>query len=148
MTTATTNDAVEKTPSFNMGEYAEMVLNHNLRALCGKGKRFSQKSLMTPMGVRSEGAVSQRLNGTTHWTLISAINVARAVGKSLEELLDDSAMLRDIENQKRTAELILKLGSDTKRAGTGFGPRLFVAYADFNEYPVPRVGLEPTLYRF
>ena len=54
---------------------------------------------MQPMGVTSEGAVSQRLKGITHWSLISAVNVAQSLDTSIEKLLDDSAMKMEIERQ-------------------------------------------------
>ena len=64
-----------------------------------KQLKRTQKSLMQPMGVTSEGAVSQRLKGITHWSLISAVNVAQSLDTSIEKLLDDSAMKMEIERQ-------------------------------------------------
>ena len=61
-----------QTPPDTLGEYTERVLNYNVDARRKQLKR-TQKSLMQPMGVTSEGAVSQRLKGITHWSLISAV---------------------------------------------------------------------------
>ena len=96
MRTLLSADQANQTPPDTLGEYTERVLNYNVDARRKQLKR-TQKSLMQPMGVTSEGAVSQRLKGITHWSLISAVNVAQSLDTSIEKLLDDSAMKMEIE---------------------------------------------------
>ena len=98
MRTLLSADQANQTPPDTLGEYTERVLNYNVDARRKQLKR-TQKSLMQPMGVTSEGAVSQRLKGITHWSLISAVNVAQSLDTSIEKLLDDSAMKMEIERQ-------------------------------------------------
>lgn len=144
MATTSTTPKTGMGQTSSLGEYTERVLNYNVdkrrRAL-----KKTQKELMEPMGVSSEGAVSQRLRGTTHWTLISAVNVAQALNATIEELLDDAALKKEIEQQAELLRLQLEqinMLSDNKKAAAGdTRPRLFIN-------PVPPVGLEPTLYRF
>ena len=98
MRTLLSADQANQAPPDTLGEYTERVLNYNVDARRKQLKR-TQKSLMQPMGVTSEGAVSQRLKGITHWSLISAVNVAQSLDTSIEKLLDDSAMKMEIERQ-------------------------------------------------
>ena len=98
MRTLLSADQANQAPPDTLGEYTERVLNYNVDARRKQLKR-TQKSLMQPMGVTSEGAVSQRLKGITHWSLISAVNVAQSLDISIEKLLDDSAMKMEIERQ-------------------------------------------------
>lgn len=88
---------IDVSPS-TLGDYAERVLNFNVNSL-RKSQKRTQKSLIEPMGVTSEGAVSQRLNGLTHWSLVSAVNVAHSLGTTLDSLLDDTKMKEEIAKQ-------------------------------------------------
>ena len=99
MRTLLSADQANQAPPDTLGEYTERVLNYNVDARRKQLKR-TQKSLMQPMGVTSEGAVSQRLKGITHWSLISAVNVAQSLDTSIEKLLDDSAMKMEIERRR------------------------------------------------
>lgn len=86
MRTLLSADQANQAPPDTLGEYTERVLNYNVDARRKQLKR-TQKSLMQPMGVTSEGAVSQRLKGITHWSLISAVNVAQSLDTSIENYL-------------------------------------------------------------
>ena len=128
----TTTASTPTAPSYSQKE-VDGIISYNIKMLLAD-RGLSQTSLGEALGLK-RSAMSLKLNGRSTWYAIDMVNAANFLNVSLDTLLDDSLM-------KQMQRL------QNKRAGTGFGPRLFVAYADFNEYPVPRVGLEPTLYRF
>ena len=129
MTAAIAAPVLDERQESSLGEYTEMVLNYNVDKRRRTLKR-TQKSLMEPMGVGTEGAVSQRLSGTTHWTLISAVNVAQSLNTTLEALLDDTALKEEIEQQaallRLQLERINRISNKKETVGGNARPRFFV----------------------
>ncbi len=111
----------------------EKVVRYNIRRYCRLMNR-SQNSLAPALGITS-GAISQMMTGSGELKLGKVYLIAKELGVSIDDLLDDKYLKQDEEFLSR-----LPGNKETAAAGN-LQPRLFIN-------PVPPVGLEPTLYRF
>ena len=111
-------------------EYVEKIVRYNIRRYCQLLGR-SQNSLAPALGVTS-GAVSQMMTGYSRLKFGQVYLVAKELGVSVDDLMDDSAYRQD-------EELREKMLDKSKRTPADVRPRFLVA-------PVPPVGFEPTTH--
>lgn len=104
----------------------EKVVRYNIRRYCRLMNR-SQNSLAPALGITS-GAISQMMTGTGELKLGKVYLIAKELGVSIDDLLDDKYLKQDEEFLSR-----LPGNKETAVAGN-LQPRLFIN-------PVPPVGL-------
>ncbi|WP_420829107.1 helix-turn-helix domain-containing protein [Bifidobacterium miconisargentati] len=107
----------------------EEVIRYNIRRylrLLGR----SQNSLAPSLGC-TRGAISQMMTGLTSMKFSQVYMIARELGVSIDDLMDDTYIRQDEEFLEKMNTTSIKKASDSSEAPT-----------------VPPVGLEPTLRRF
>ena len=126
-------------------DYEDSVLRFNIKALLAKSKDVTQTSLAKRFGITTAG-MSQKINKPGRVTVRDAVIIADELGVTLDELLDDRAMLEEIERQREETGLLMDLGrrlqGSNARRNNPSSPKYLVGPDGL----VPPVGLEPTTH--
>ncbi|RHJ03499.1 helix-turn-helix domain-containing protein [Bifidobacterium bifidum] len=109
----------------------EKVIRYNIRRYCRLLNR-SQNSLAPAIGVTS-GAVSQMMTGTSELKFGKVYLIAKELGVSIDDLMDDTYLCQD-------EELVSKLSINSENEKAEAGPTKPTAYGVHAEKPGALVG--------
>ncbi len=89
-------------------DYEDSVLRFNIKLLLAKSQNVTQTVLAKKFGITTAG-MSQKINKPGRISVRDAVIIADELGVTLGDLLDDRAMVEDIERRGREVGQLLEL---------------------------------------
>ena len=118
-----TNERVEaKLKAQAKAQYLTAVVRYNIKRICNSENRG--QGTLSDFLDSNPASVSQMLNGGKILRFQDIVIVAEDLGVTISDLMDDTAMRKEMEDKRKEAELMLQLSQEMKKAPTGDRSRL------------------------